>query len=219
MFGSYVLAQDAQPPPTKTPAAKVETKVPAKTPTKRVRRVRRAPTKAPAKASPPPTKAPEPEPAPKVASEPEKPTEAKGEATEDKGLKDVPEAVEEVKSIWADFKGGKYREAMAGVVVVLLFLWRRFASRLIVGKLSKWWLAFVTMLLGYLGTIPEALTMDPFSWGKFVWTGLITGSEAMAIWFLIGKKILPNLFDEEKWQKAKNGGKPAPKKLDAEENS
>jgi hypothetical protein len=110
---------------------------------------------------------------------------------------DVPEAVDDVKNIWADFKGGKYREAIAGIIVVLLFLWRRFAGKFILDKLSTWGVGLVAVILGYVGTIPEALTADPFNWKTFVWSGLLTSAEAMLFWQMLGKKILPKLWPKE----------------------
>lgn len=108
--------------------------------------------------------------------------------------KDVPEAVEEVKDIWAAFKGGKYREAIAGILVVLIFMWRRFGAKFIIGKLSTWGVGLVTVILGFVGTIPEALTVDPWNWKTFIWSGLLTSAEAMLLWQMIGKKVLPKIW-------------------------
>jgi len=113
---------------------------------------------------------------------------------------DVPEAVEDAKSIFASFKGGKYREGIAGVIVVLLFLWRRFGAGFIIGKLSPWTVGLVTVALGFAGSVPEALMADPFGWKTFIWTGILTSAEAMLFWQMIGKRVLPKLFakDESK---------------------
>jgi hypothetical protein len=139
-----------------------------------------------AKDAQPPTKA---APAEKKAEEPKK-----EDAKAAKDVKDVPEAIGKAKAIWAAFKGGKYREAVAGIIVILMFLWRRFASKLIIGKLSPWWVGFVTVLLGYVGSIPEALAADAFKWSAFIWSGLITSAEAMLFWQLIAKKAFPKLL-------------------------
>lgn len=109
---------------------------------------------------------------------------------------DIPSAVKTGKEIFSAFKGGKFREAIAGIIVLLLFLWRRFASKLIVGKLSPWWTGFVTMLLGYLGAIPEALAVEPWKWSTFIFTGLLTSAEAMLVWSMLGKKLLPKVFGD-----------------------
>lgn len=112
--------------------------------------------------------------------------------------KDVPEAVATGTSVWTAFKGGKYREAIAGVLVLLLFLWRRFASKVIIGKLSTWQVGFVAVLLGFLGTIPEALATEPWNWKVFLWSGLATSGEAMLFWKTLGQKLLPKVFGEAK---------------------
>ena len=105
----------------------------------------------------------------------------------------VPEAVGTFKGIIADFRSGKYREAVAGVLMVLMFLWRRFAGKLVIGKIkSDWWLRFVTLLVSFAATIPVALTADGFNWTRFLWEGLATGAEAMLFWSLVLSKILPS---------------------------
>jgi len=104
--------------------------------------------------------------------------------------------VGQVQGIWGAFKGGKYREAIGGIIALLVFLWRRYLGKLIIGKLSSWWVGFVTVLLGFLGSIPEALAADPFSWVTFVWSGLLTSASAMLVWQMAGKKLLPKVFGE-----------------------
>lgn len=106
--------------------------------------------------------------------------------------------IDQAKGIWSAFKGGKYREAIAGAITLLVFLWRRYFGRLIIGKLSPWWLGFVTVLLGYVATIPEALSTSPFSWWAFVWSGLLTSAQAMLMWQMVGKKVLPKVFGAAK---------------------
>jgi len=96
--------------------------------------------------------------------------------------------------IYTSFKEGLYREGIAGCIVLLIFIWRRFVSQLVIGKLSPWWIGFVTVLLGYLGSIPAALQATPFEWGPFIWHGLIVSAEAMLCWQMLGKKLLPSLF-------------------------
>lgn len=110
--------------------------------------------------------------------------------------KDVPEAVKTGSRIWAAFKDGKYREAIAGVILLLLFLWRRFASRFIIGKLSTWQVGFVAVLLGFLGTIPEALAVEPWNWKVFLLSGLATSGEAILFWKTLGQKLLPKVFGD-----------------------
>jgi len=108
--------------------------------------------------------------------------------------KDVPEAVKTAGSIWSAFKGGRYREAIAGAILMLMFFWRRFGAKIIIGKLSTWQIGFVAVLLGFLGTIPEALATEPWSWKTFIWSGLATSGEAMLFWKTLGQKLLPKIF-------------------------
>jgi hypothetical protein len=137
--------------------------------------------KAPAKAAP--TKAAPTSKAPATKAAPGEPA-------------DVPEAVKTGKNVWSDFKDGKYREAIAGCILMLLFLWRRFASKFIVGKLSTWQVGFVAVLLGFLGTIPEALAVEPWNWKTFLYSGLATSGEAILFWKTLGQKVLPKVFGE-----------------------
>ena len=117
--------------------------------------------------------------------------EAAAEAPIGESVKTV---IDDGKSIFADFGGGKYREAIAGLITLLIFGWRRFARGLVIGKLSPWWVGFVTVLLGFAGTIPEALATTPFVWTTFLWWAIATSSEAMLFWMTMGKKVLPKIF-------------------------
>jgi len=114
----------------------------------------------------------------------------------DTGPKDVEEAVGTAKDAWNAFKGGKYREGIAACIMLLIFLWRRFAAKLVIGKLSTWQVGLVAALLGFLGSIPEALAADPWSWTTFLWAGLATSGEAMLFWKTLGQKVLPKVFGE-----------------------
>jgi hypothetical protein len=105
-------------------------------------------------------------------------------------------ATSQGQSTFTAFKGGKYREAIAGLITLLLFVWRRFGSKILIGKMSPWWVAFTAALIGFLGTIPEGLTMVPFSWWTFLWNGFATSAESMAFWTLIGKPILPRILGQ-----------------------
>lgn len=109
------------------------------------------------------------------------------------GAKGGAGSVEQVKSFWDAFKGGKYREGISGVIVLLMFLWREYAGKFIIGKLSTYQVGLVTVIIGFVGTIPEALTMEPFDWKVFVWSGLLTSAQAMLVWKTIGQKVLPLL--------------------------
>lgn len=99
------------------------------------------------------------------------------------------QAIDAAKSVFSGFKSGKYREAVAGIILLLVFVWRRFLGAFILNKLSGWWIGFVTVLLGFVGSIPEALMMDPFKWSTFIWSGLITSAEAMLMWQMVFKRL------------------------------
>jgi hypothetical protein len=104
--------------------------------------------------------------------------------------------VSQAKSIWDAFKGGKLREGVAGVLVLLVFFWRRFGAKFLIGKLSTWQVGLVTVIAGLVLTIPEALTMEPFDWKAFVWSGLLTSAEGMLVWKTVGQKVLPKVFGD-----------------------
>lgn len=108
----------------------------------------------------------------------------------------VDEAVQSGLGTVSAFKGGKYREAVASLIMLLMFLWRRLGAKFLADKLSGWQMTLVAGILGYVGSIPEALTLEPFSWWTFAWQGLITGSEAVMLWQILGKKLLPKMFGE-----------------------
>jgi hypothetical protein len=130
----------------------------------------------------------------KPATKAPSPEEKAAAPAESTGPKDIPAAVETAKSVFASFKGGKWRGAIAGCIMLLVFLWRRYLGKLIIGKLSSWWVGFVTVLLGYIASIPEALVAEPFGWWTFMWSGLATSAEAMLLWQMMGKRLLPKVF-------------------------
>lgn len=108
----------------------------------------------------------------------------------------VDQTVAAGKQFYDAIRGHRWREAAAVGLMMLIFLWRRFAAKLIIGKLSPWAVGFLTVLLGYLATIPQALTAQGFSWPAFIWGGLLTSSEAMLAWQMVGKKLLPKIFGD-----------------------
>jgi hypothetical protein len=103
-------------------------------------------------------------------------------------------ATSQGQSTFTAFKGGKYREAIAGLITLLLFVWRRFGSKLLIGKMGGWGVAWTAAAMGLLATIPEALATVPFSWWTFAWNALATSAEAIAFWELAGRAILPKLM-------------------------
>jgi len=126
-------------------------------------------------------------------------TAAPAVAPDTDATKGPKEVVNDAKGIYQMFKDGKFREATAGIITLLLFLWRRFASKFVIGKIKdSWWLTFIAVLIGFLTTIPLALTATGFSWWTFLWEGLAVSAEAIAFWSILGKKVLPKVFGEVK---------------------
>jgi hypothetical protein len=141
-------------------------------------------------ATEPATKAAEPGSQPAAGADTKLPDPPKGSPT------DVPEALGTAKGIWTAFKGGKWRSGVAAIIVLLVFIWRRFLHTFIIGKVSSWWAGFIVVLLSYVGSVPEALAAEPFKWTVFVWSGLLTSAQAMLLWQMVGKKVLPKVFGE-----------------------
>jgi hypothetical protein len=114
---------------------------------------------------------------------------------EEKPVKDV---VQDVKDLVGAAKAGKWRTVVSLGLMILVWVWRRFLSKWILPKLSSWGVGLATVILGYVASIPAALAAEGFNWGTFVWAGLITSAEAMLLWQMIGKKVLPKMFGEAK---------------------
>jgi len=104
--------------------------------------------------------------------------------------------VAQVSAIVEAFKSEHVRVAIAGILVLLIWAWRRFASKLLIGKIPNKWLPLVTALVAFLAAIPTTLAATPWSWSTFLWQGLITGAEAMAFWSVLFKFVLPNVPEQ-----------------------
>ena len=102
---------------------------------------------------------------------------------------DVPAAVGAATSAWKAFAAKHYREGVAFALLVVMFVWRRFLSRILIGRISTWWAGFFTVLGGFLATLPAALIVAPFSWPDFIMNSLISSGEAMVFWQVVLKKI------------------------------
>jgi hypothetical protein len=94
-----------------------------------------------------------------------------------------------ITSVFSAFKGHKYREAIAGVITILMFVWRKFGSSFLVGKLSTNWLRVIVVMFGLLGTLPAALAATTFGWQDFIVNSLITSAEAIAFWHVVLEKL------------------------------
>ena len=110
----------------------------------------------------------------------------------------IDEAVGTVQQVIASFKSEHVRAGIAGLITLLIFIWRRFLSGFIIGKIPSKYLAFVTAGVAFLAALPVALAASPWSWMTFVWQGLITGAEAMAFWSLFGKHLLARFLPSTK---------------------
>jgi len=124
-----------------------------------------------------------------------------GFAYADAGLADtvsvgdsVLEATKQGRDAFAKFRDGNLREAMAGAITLLLFLWRRFASKLLVGRLNAWQTGLASAIIAFLAMLPVGLTDQKFAWGTFVIESLILSAESMFLWQMVGKKVLPAVF-------------------------
>jgi hypothetical protein len=101
--------------------------------------------------------------------------------------------VAQVSAIVAAFKSEHVRAGIAGILCLLVWVWRRFASKLLIGKIPNKWLPLVMAGVAFLAAIPTTLAATPWSWSAFLWQGLITGAEAMAFWSVLFKFVLPSV--------------------------
>jgi hypothetical protein len=108
---------------------------------------------------------------------------------------DIGQTVDLLKQIVAGFKDGSYREAIAALITLLVFLWRRFFNNFVMAKIQDtFWVAIIAAGLGFLSTLAVQLVVGDFSWAKFLLEGFVTSAEALALWTLVGKKLLPKIF-------------------------
>ncbi len=103
----------------------------------------------------------------------------------------VDEAVGTVQGIVKAFSGDRARAGIAGVLCLLIFIWRRFGAGFLIGKVPSKFLPLLTAGVAFLAALPLAIATDPWSWKAFIWQGLITGAEAMAFWSVVVKFIFP----------------------------
>lgn len=112
-----------------------------------------------------------------------------------KRLEAEPTELDLIKTAYESFKGHKYREGAATVILLLVFFLRRFSTWFQAKVPSKWLPLFVAGL-AFVGSVPIALASEGFSWASFVWNGLICSAEATFFYSLLGKFILPKVFGE-----------------------
>lgn len=104
------------------------------------------------------------------------------------------EAISLVGVIGKLFKDGAYRPAVGAIITLLMFIWRRFASGLLIGKVPAKHLGWFTAALGVLAAIPASLATEPWSWGKFFADALLISGPAVLFWTTLGKTLLPKVF-------------------------
>ena len=99
-----------------------------------------------------------------------------------------------VDGLKAAFSNG-WRAGIAAVISLLMFFWRRFDT-LVLAKIPNKWLPFVVAGVAFLAAIPASLTVEPWSWTTFIWQGLLTGAQAMALWSIVLKHVLKRFLPE-----------------------
>jgi hypothetical protein len=117
---------------------------------------------------------------------------------EEKKAEEPPPVAEQVSMIYEFFKDAKYREGVAALIVLVVFLWRRYLSKLLIGKVPKKYLPFVVAGVGFLASIPVALAAKELTWGHFVVQGLVLSGEAVLFYSTVLKHLLPKVFGEPK---------------------
>lgn len=96
-----------------------------------------------------------------------------------------------IKEIFSSFRAGSYLPVISGVIVVILYAWRRWFSGLLLNKITNaWWLSFIPMVMALLASASTGLLVTPFDWRRFVVDTFVTGAQAIAIWQLLGKVVL-----------------------------
>lgn len=94
--------------------------------------------------------------------------------------------------IFGAFKAGEPRLGVSALLMLFIYLWRRFGSRFLIGKLPSKYLPLLTLGVGYLASVPIELMKPDFSWSSFVLNGLLLSAPAMALWSTIFKFWLPD---------------------------
>lgn len=110
----------------------------------------------------------------------------------------VKDAVGQGKSIKDSFMSGNKREGVAGAILLLIFLWRRFASKLLIGKMSSYQVGLLTAGIAFATNLAAELMAVQFNWYTFVINGAVTAGEAMLFWEIVGQKALPKIFGKPK---------------------
>lgn len=106
----------------------------------------------------------------------------------------IKDAIDQGGAAKESFMEGRSREGVAGLITLLIFLWRRFAKGFVIGKVSSYTVGWISAVVALLANLAAELTVAQFSWPTFLVNSLVTAGEAMVMWELIGQKVLPKIF-------------------------
>lgn len=103
--------------------------------------------------------------------------------------KTIEDGVKTVSQTVAWFQQEHWRAAIAGVIALLIGIWRR-VDKKIIAKVPRKALPFVAGGVALLAALPMALMIEPWTWKAFLLQGFVTSAEAIAWWSLLLKFIL-----------------------------
>jgi len=93
------------------------------------------------------------------------------------------------KSVFEAFKNGNMRTAVAGMLTLIIWVWRKYFSLFFIDKLTDFGIGILVAFISLLATIPEALAATPFNLGSFLISSFVSSSEAMFFWQVVLKNI------------------------------
>jgi len=108
--------------------------------------------------------------------------------------KPAPAVAEQVGMLVQLFKDKQWRPAVALLITLIIFFWRRFLGKLLIDKIPVKHLGWFTALLGVLAAVPAALGQANFVWYKFATDVLLISGPAVLFWTTVGKHVLPKVF-------------------------
>jgi hypothetical protein len=108
------------------------------------------------------------------------------------------QAIDVVKTVVKNFKDGEIRLGIAGILMLLIFVWRRFIHDFVLNKTGKKWAPLVVAALGFVSSLIIELGNPVFSWRTFLLGGLFTSGAAVLFWSTLGKIVLPKVFGDTK---------------------
>jgi hypothetical protein len=127
-------------------------------------------------------------------------SDAASKPTEPKTSED---AISVLKTVVKNFKDGEIRLGVAGILMLLIFVYRRFISGFVLDKAGKKWVPFIVAAVGFAASLVLELANPVFSWRNFLLGGLFTSGSAVLFWSTLGKLVLPKVFGEPESDKPK----------------